>query len=580
MSDNQTMTIYQLYLRLINYVSSYRLVFSLALLCITLMAVTDVILPALIKPMLDHAIGNKNQELLQLITIIIVSLFVVRSVANYISRYAVHWVNNTLIVNLQLSMFDKLLTQPPHYYDCQTNENLISKFTSEVTQVAEGTTKVTSILIKDTLTIIGLLVWMFYLNWELSLLVLMMTLVVMLSIQLVCGKNQETDPRIRQPMDDFVQIILESIKSHKVLTLDGGHKYETHRFQNEANQVCTLNMKRIGANAFKMPLVQIVIAITLTTFFYLVIQQVPPDKTMAGSFVSFIVSMLILALSLIRLTNVGKLLQSSLTASEGIFSILDLESEPDSGTIIIDRARGELRFEQVSFYPSPEENAILNDITLTISPGEKIALVGSSDESMNTFANLIPRFIQPTQGRILLDGHELTTLKLASLRSNISLVSQEVPIFNDTIAANIAFSKMEYATEGEIIAAAQAAHAIEFIREMPQGMQTQVGIHGIQLTKAQCQQISISRALLKNPPIIILEELNTMLDPESEHYIQEALETLMQNRTSVTIARRRATLEKADRIFVIEQNNISEIGSHLELLAMEGIYAKLFRFQF
>ena len=295
------------------------------------MAATDAILPALIKPMLDHAIGNKNQELLRLITIIIVSLFVVRSVASYISRYAIHWVNNTLIVNLQISMFDKLLTQPPHYFDYQTNESLISKFTSEVTQVAEDTTKVTSILIKDTLTIVGLLVWMFYLNWELSFLVLMMALVVMLSIQLIYGKNQETDSRICEPMENFVQVILESIKSHKELTLDGGQKYEAHRFQNEANQVCTFNMKRISTNAFKMPLVQIIIAITLTTFLYLAIQQVPPDKTMAGSFVSFIVSMIILALSLKCLTNVSKILQSSLTTSESIFSILDLESEPDPG---------------------------------------------------------------------------------------------------------------------------------------------------------------------------------------------------------------------------------------------------------
>lgn len=580
MSNKQTMMIYQLYLRLINYVAPYRLVFSLALLCIALMGAVDAILPVLIKPMLDYAVVNKDQEFLQLITIIIVVLFVVRSVANYISSYAIHWVNNSLIVNLQMSMFDKLLTQSPHYYACQTNESLISKFTSEVTQVAENTTKVTTILIKDTLTIIGLLVWIFYLNWELSLLVLMMALVVMLSVQLICGKNQETDSKIRQPMEDFAQVILESIKNHKVLALDGGQKYETYRFQNEANQACTFNMKRNSTNTFKRPLVQIVIAITLTTIFYLAIQQVPSDKMIVGSFVSFVVSILILSLSLKRLANVSKFLQGSLAASESIFSILDLESEPDPGTVILDRARGELRFEQVSFHHSLEENAVLNDITLAINPGEKIALVGSSDDSKKIFVNLIPRFIQPTHGRILLDGHELTTLKLASLRSNISWISQEVPLFNDSIAANIAFSKMECATEGEIIAAAQAAHAIEFIREMPQGMQTQVGIHGIQLTKDQCQLIAIARALLKNPPIIILEELNTTLDPESERYIQEALETLMQNRTSIIIARRRATIEKADRIFVIEQNYISEIGSHRELLAMEGIYAKLYRFQF
>jgi len=580
MSNMQTMTSRQLYLRLMNYVAPYWLVFSLVLLGMVLMAITDSMLPALIKPMLDGAIVNKNQEFMQLITLTIITLFVVRGVASYIGGYAINWVSNTLIVDLRTNIFDKLLTLSPRYYVGQTSESLISKLTSEVTQVTQDAAYVVTILVKDTLTIIGLLAWIIYLNWELSFLALMIAPVVVLSVQLICRQSQETDWETHQAMESFTQVIQESTENYKVVALDGGQQYEAHRFQNEANQVSHVNMKRININAFKMPLAQMVIAIALATIFYLAIQQTHTDETTVGSFVSFIVSILICAISLKRLTSVNKLLQRSLTTAGSIFSILDLEAESDTGTFIINRARGELQFEQVSFYYDPKECAALNDITLTIKPGETVALIGSSDDSKNVFVNLIPRFFQPTYGKILLDGHELTTLKLASLRSNIGLVSQEATLFNDSIAANIAFGEMGCATEAEIIAAAQAAHAIEFIREMPQGMQTRVGMRGVKLSRGQRQRIAIARALLKNPPILILDESVPTLDSESEHYTQAALETLIQNRTTITIARRRTTVEKADRIIVLEQNHITEIGNHRELLSKEGAYAKLYRFQF
>ena len=576
----QAMTNRQIYLRLMNYVAPYWLVFNLVLLGMVLMATTDSMLPALIKPMLDDVIVNKNQESMQLIPLAIIALFVVRGVASYIGSYAINWVSNTLIVDLRTAMFDKLLTLSPRYYVGQTSKSLISKLTSEVTQVTQDAANVVTILVKDTLTIVGLLAWMIYLNWELSLLALLIAPVVVLSVQLICGQSQDTDWETHQTMENFAQVIQESTENHKVVALDGGQQYEAHRFQNEANQIRHFNMKRINANAFKIPLAQIVVAIALATIFYLAIQQTHTDETTVGSFVSFIVSVLILAVSLKRLTSVNKFLQRSLTAAESIFSVLDLKAESDTGTIIIDRARGELQFEQVSFYYGPKECAALNDITLTIKPGETVALVGSSDDSKNVFVNLIPRFFQPTYGKILLDGHELTTLKLASLRSNIGLVSQEATLFNDSIAANIAYGKMGCATEVEIIAAAQAAHAIEFIREMPQGMQTQVGKRGVKLSRGQRQRIAIARALLKNPPILILDESVSTLDYESEHYVQAALETLMQNRTVIIIARRQTTVEKADRIIVLEQNQIIEIGNHQELLSKEGVYAKLYRFQF
>ena len=579
MSHKQTMTIHHLYPGLKNYVAPYWLVFSLLLLVLVLMAITDSVLPAFIKLMLDSAIVDKNQEFMQLITLIIVALFVVRGIASYIDSYAINWVNNTLIVDLRTAMFNKLLTLSPRYFVGQTSESLISKLISEVTQFTRNAIKVATILVKDTLTIIGLLVWMIYLNWELSLLALMIAIVVVLSAQLICEKSRETDRETHQAMEIITQVIQESTENHKLIALDGGQQYESYRFQNEANQLRHFNMKLINANTFKIPLVQIIVAIALTTIFYFAIQQTATDKTTVGSFVSFIVSMLILTVSLKRLTSANKLLQRSLAMAESIFSVLDLEAESDTGTIIIGRARGELQYEHVSFYYNLKEHPVLNDITLTIKPGETVALVGSSDDNKNAFVYLVPRFFQPTYGKILLDGNELTTLKLGSLRSNIGLVSQEVILFDDSIAANIAFGEMGCATEVEIIAAAQAAHAIEFIREMPQGMQTRVGKRGVKLSRGQRQRIAIARAMLKNPPILILDESVSTLDSESEHYTQTALETLMQNRTTIIIARRRTTVEKADRIFVLEQNHISEIGAHQELLSREGIYAKLYRSQ-
>ncbi|NOQ49189.1 MAG: lipid A export permease/ATP-binding protein MsbA [Nitrosomonadaceae bacterium] len=573
------MTIRHLYPRLKNYVAPYWLVFSLLLLVLVLMAITDTVLPVLIKPMLDSTIIDKNQEFMQLITLIIIALFVVRGIASYIDDYVINWTNNKLIEDLRTAMFDKLLTLSPRFFVGQTSESLISKLTFEIAQFTRDATKVVTILVKDTLTIIGLLVWMIYLNWELSLLALMIAIVVVLSVQLISEKSQENDWETHQAMEIITQVIQESTENHKIVALDGGQQYESDRFQNEANQLRHFNMKIINANAFKMPLLQIVVAIVLTTIFYLAIQQTATDKTTVGSYASLIVSMLILVVSLKRLTSANKFLQRSLATAESIFSVLDLEAESDTGTIIIGRARGKLQFEHVSFYYNPKEYAVLNDITFTIRPGETVALVGSSDDSKNVFVNLVPRFFQPTNGKILLDGHELTTLKLGDLRSNIGLVPQEVILFNDSIAANIAFGEMRCATEVEIIAAAQAAHAIEFIREMPQGMQTRVGKRGVKLSRGQRQRIAIARVILKNPPILILDEPTSTLDSESEHYIQTALETLIQNRTTIIIARRGVTIEKADRIFVLEQNHISEIGNHRELLSKGGIYAKLYQSQ-
>ncbi|MHB0984034.1 MAG: lipid A export permease/ATP-binding protein MsbA [Sulfuricella sp.] len=574
------MTSGKLYLRLLEYVRPYWRIFLVAVASMAVVAASEPAFPALLKPLLDGSFVNKDPASIRMVPPLLIGLFLLRGVFTFISAYAIAWVANRLVMDLRALMFHKMVNLPTRYYDNTSSGAAIANVAFNVSQVADAGTNVITVLVRDTLTVVGLLGWIFYLNWKLSLIALAIAPVIVLIVRSFSGRLRRMSRGAQHSMGDITHVLEESLEGHKVVKIFGGQEYEYRRFREAANRVRLFNMKQTVASAANVPLVQLVAATALAIIIYIATMQSAANQTTVGGFVSFITAMLMLLAPIKRLTGINESLQRGLAAAEIVFDLIDQPSEPDSGTIVLEQAKGELEFRQMSFNYEGVDAPALHDISLRIAPGETIALVGASGGGKTTLVNLIPLLYHPGGGKIFLDGHDIETIKLASLRDNIALVSQDVVLFNDTIAANIAYGRRNQASGAEIAAAAEAANAMEFISAMPQGLQTEVGENGVRLSGGQRQRIAIARALLKDAPILILDEATSALDSQSEQHVQAALERLMQGRTTLVIAHRLSTIEKADRIIVLQKGRIAEIGSHHELLARDGIYANLYRIQF
>jgi ATP-binding cassette, subfamily B, bacterial MsbA len=570
-----------LYLRLLQHVKPYRMMFGGAILAMIIGGAAQGSFGYFLKVLLEKLFVQGNEGYALIASAGIVIIFLISGLSNFVAGYGMQWVGTKVILDFRNLMFQRLIRLPEPLFNSTTTGALMSKVSYDVLGIQEAAVNALTAMVRGSVTLVVALGTMFFLSWKLTLIIFASVPILAIIIGTFSRRLRTISREAQAAQAGITEVLEESIRGHKVIKIFGGEEYESNRFDSAANRIRKLAVKHGTAAAAGTPFTHFIVSIAIALVVYLAASKSLGTGLAVNEFVAYVVCAAGLVPQIKGLTNVSEQLQRGLASCESVFGLIDSPAEADTGTIAVENVRGAIEFDRVSLAYENQIVPALGNVSIKIAAGETIALVGPSGGGKTSLVNLIPRFFSPMSGRVTLDGHALGDIKLTHLREQIAMVSQEVILFNDTVAANIAYGvKNVSAVQSRLEQAALAANCLDFIRALPQGFETLIGDNGSRLSGGQRQRLAIARAIYKNTPILLLDEATSALDSESERAVQEALETLMKGRTTIVVAHRLSTIEKADRIVVMEGGQIVEIGTHRELIAQGGLYAALSQRQF
>jgi subfamily B ATP-binding cassette protein MsbA len=554
---------------------------GLAILFMAGAAATQPTLAVAMKPLLDEGFSGAKPEYVWQVPLAIIGLITLRGVCNFFSDYLLAWVSNNVLLGVRADMFEKLLSMPDSEFKKGDTGRLLNRFTVDAGNVTGYATEVLTVLVRESLVVVAMIAVLLYMSWELTLIILVTMPVSVLISRAFIARLRRINRDTVNMNAELTRVVSEGIDGQRVIKLFDGYAFERKRFAYVSGRLRRFDMRASTSDAAMTPITQVVTAVAVAAVIAVALSQANSGTLTVGSFAAFMAALAQIFDPIKRLTKVAARMQKMLVSAESVFTLVDQASEPETGTKTFEgRALGKVEFHNVSHRFADGQTDTLSNVSVSVEPGQTVALVGRSGSGKTTLVNMLPRFVLPTQGQVCIDGCDISSLRLRDLREQLSLVSQDVVLFDDTIAVNVGYGALHEASEQEIRDALRAANLLDFVDALPLGLQTQVGENATRMSGGQRQRLAIARALIKNAPILILDEATSALDNESERQVQASLETLMQGRTTLVIAHRLSTVQNADKIVVMDQGVVVEQGSHQELLAQGGAYASLYQMQF